>query len=234
MNDEDQGIDLDRRQFIQSVGVASALGAVAMTHAFTPQSVTAQAQDEQAGGPEYSKPDALKPLAQLDARFPVSYQKSVPKAMRVLTQYFEALSRRDLEGMARVLHFPFALCEGTEPIVIESERDFVDSPPPSLDPSGTGESQILTGSYDLLNRLELQTFSPVGAGLTMSFIRYTPEGHALEDCLSLDGLGNGENLDWPKALRPESAIEHEQAVVVTAALPNSEPIARQILELLKR
>ena len=55
-----------------------------------------------------------------------------------------------------------------------------------------GQSQILPGSYDLLNGLELQTFSPVGAGLSMSFIRYTQDGRKLATCEGIYAVTNNE------------------------------------------
>lgn len=78
-----------------------------------------------------AKPAGLHPLGQPDARFSVSFESSVPEAMRLLSEYFVALSRRDLEGMARTLHFPFASVEGTEPVVIESLEQLHGQPPKS-------------------------------------------------------------------------------------------------------
>jgi hypothetical protein len=65
---------------------------------------------------EFTKPKGLRPGSQLDARFPLSYQTSVPEAMRVIIEYFTALSQRSLTGMAKALHFPFALYEDVDPI----------------------------------------------------------------------------------------------------------------------
>ena len=178
---------VDRRRFIQGVGVAGLLGAVGMTRVFGQQ-----ADPAGAGEAEFAKPEGLRPLAQLDARFPVSYQKSVPEAMRVLTEYFAALSGRDLEAVAGTLHFPCALYEGTEPVVIESAAGLLADPPPSINVTGTGETQVKPDSYDLLDRLELQTFSPVGAGLSMSFTRYTPDGHKLAVCDGIYAIVNND------------------------------------------
>jgi hypothetical protein len=81
---------------------------------------------------ELPKPAGLRPNAQLDGRFPVSYKTSVPEAMKYLTEYFAAFSSRDLAGVASTLHFPYATYEGVEPIVYQSVQEFINNPPPSL------------------------------------------------------------------------------------------------------
>ena len=111
--------------------------------------------------------------------FPVAYETSVPEAMAVVTAWAAALARRDLEAMAGQMHFPFAIFEGTEPLLIENVEDFLKSPPASLNVTGKGVSEIQAGSYDLFDRLEMQIFCPVAAGVTMSFTRYTADGHRL-------------------------------------------------------
>ena len=152
---------------------------------------------------EFETPEGLKPGSQLDARFPISYQKSVPEAMRVIVEYFTALSRRDMDGLAKTLHFPYALYEGTEPVIVESKDDLFHSPPATINVTGKGKTKVMTGSYDLLERLELQTFSPVGAVLTMSFMRYTPDGQKLAMC---DGLYVITNNDGKWAIQLASTI----------------------------
>jgi len=47
---------------------------------------------------EFATPKGLRPGSQLDARFPVSYQTSVPEAMRVIIEFFQALSQLDITG----------------------------------------------------------------------------------------------------------------------------------------
>src|SRR5215472_1773595 len=84
-------------------------------------------------GAELPTPAGLKPVGQLDARFPVAYETSVPEAMRVMTLWMAALANRDPVALTRQLHFPLALFEGTEPIVIESAEAFLVAPPATLD-----------------------------------------------------------------------------------------------------
>ena len=43
-----------------------------------------------------------------------------------------ALSQRDLNGISRTLHFPFAIYEDIEPIVVSTAADLLSNPPPSL------------------------------------------------------------------------------------------------------
>src|SRR5450432_1739249 len=93
-------------------------------------------------GSEFAAPPGMHPLGQLDARYPIAYESSVPESMRVLTKWTAALVRRDLDGMARHMHFPFALYEGTEPLAIDSARDFIAKPPLSLNFTGKDDSEV--------------------------------------------------------------------------------------------
>jgi hypothetical protein len=60
-----------------------------------------------------------------------------------VTEYFTALSQRDLAGVARTLHFPFAIYEDIEPIVVQSAADLTANPPPTLNATGRGKSRIM-------------------------------------------------------------------------------------------
>jgi len=75
----------------------------------------------------------------------VSFSTPVSEGMRLMVEYFTALSQRDVAAIARTLHFPFAIYEDIEPIVIQSVADFVAAPPPSLNP-GSGKSRIMPRS----------------------------------------------------------------------------------------
>jgi hypothetical protein len=155
------------------------------------------------GGAELTTPAGLKPLGQLDARFPVAYETSVPEAMRVASLWMAALASRDLAGMAAQMHFPFAIFEGTEPLVVESAEAFAAAPPESLNVTGRGVTQVRAGSYDLLDKLELQIFCPVAVGLSMSFTRYTADGRKLCQC---DGIYAVTNNDGRWAIELLSTI----------------------------
>ena len=205
----DESADVERRRFIQGAGMAGLVGAAGLFGAVgTPRALAQQGGESRAaetgpGGAEFPKPDGLKALGQLDARFPVSYETSVPESMRVVTEHFRALSGRDPEALARTLHFPFGLYEGTEPIVVESEANLLADSPHSINVTGRGDTEVMAGSYDLLERLELQTFSPVGAAISMSFMRYTPDGRKLALC---DGIYAVTNNDGKWAIQLASTI----------------------------
>ena len=137
-------------------------------------------------------PKGLKPKGQLDARFRVAYEHSVPEAMRVMTGWMAALADRDLAGIAAQTHFPFAIFEGTEPLVVESREAFFAAPPASLNVTGRGETEVQAGSYDLLDQLELLIFCPVAVGLALSFTRYTAGGHKLCQCDGIYAVTNND------------------------------------------
>ncbi len=126
---------IDRRQFVQTVGGAGMFAAFGQTGA----------AQQDAG--DFEKPAGLRPGAQLDSRFPVSFAKPVSEGLRLVMEYFTALSQRDLEGIAHTLHFPFAIYETIDPIVVPNAAAFMATPPPSLNGTGKGDSHILRGSY---------------------------------------------------------------------------------------
>src|SRR6185295_11934285 len=118
---------IDRRQFVRTVGGAGVFASLAQSGA----AQTARAGDD------FEKPAGLRPGAQLDSRFPVSFARPVSEGLRLVMEYFTALSQRDVQGIARTLHFPFAIYENIEPIVVPSAADFVATPPPGLNGTGT-------------------------------------------------------------------------------------------------
>jgi hypothetical protein len=154
-------------------------------------------------GSELAAPAGLHPMGQLDARFPIAYEASAPAALAVAIAWMSALARRDLAGMAAQMHFPFALFEGTEPLVVASAAAFAGAPPESLNVTGRGATQVAPGAYDLLDRLELMTFCPVAVGLSMSFTRYSSDGHKLCQC---DGVYAVTNNDGRWAIELASTI----------------------------
>jgi hypothetical protein len=192
---------VDRREFVKTMGAAgalSAMGAAAEADA---------AQAAQAGGPaEFQRPPNLRAGAQLDSRFPVSFATPVTEGFRLVTEYFTALSQRDLDALARTLHFPFAIYEDIEPIVVASAADLLKNPPPSLNFPGTGKTKVLRGSYDLLESINVHLYCPVGGAFSLSFARYTPNGHKQLAC---DGIYSVTNNDGRWAIQLASTIVHE-------------------------
>jgi hypothetical protein len=134
----------------------------------------------------------MHPLGQLDGRFAVSFEESVPQSLALLGRYFSALAKRDAEGMADLLHFPFATYEGTEPEVIETREQFLASPPKSMNVIGRGASHIQPGAYDLLDGLNIHVYNPVGAGLSLTYSRYGEGGNRILACDGIYGITNND------------------------------------------
>ncbi len=196
---------VDRREFLQTVGAAGALSAAAASDlAAAPQAQ--QAPAGAAGGSEFPAPANLRPRSQLDSRFPVSFATPVSEGFRLITEYFTALSQRNLEALSRTLHFPFAIYENIDPIVVDSAAALLKNPPPSLNGSGQGPSKIKRGSYDLLESMNVHLYCPVGAAFSLTFTRYTPDGHKLLVC---DGIYSVTNNDGRWAIQLASTIVHE-------------------------
>jgi len=189
---------VDRRGFVKTVGGAGMMGVIGGFQT-RPSAPTA-------GVDEFTKPAGLRPGAQLDSRFPVSFAASVSEGFRLVTDYFTAFSQRDLAGVAKTLHFPFAINEDIEPIVVRSADELMSNPPPTLNASGTGKSRMLKGSYDLLESINVHLYCPVGSAFSMTFTRYTPDGHTLLVC---DGIYSVTNNDGRWGIQLVSTIVHE-------------------------
>ncbi|HXQ18540.1 MAG TPA: hypothetical protein VN781_02825 [Acidimicrobiales bacterium] len=138
------------------------------------------------------QPLGLHPLGQLDGRFAVSHETTVPTSLALVARYFTALAARDVAGMAEVLHFPFASYEGIEPVLVESPEQFVDTPPRSMNVTVVGPNHVRKGSYDILDGIELQVYNAVGAGVSMTYSRYGPDGHRLLRCEGIYAVTNND------------------------------------------
>src|SRR4051812_15433607 len=135
------GSRVDRRDFVRTV--AGAAGVLGAPHAFggrgdvhaepMPATQAPQARPA-AAADEFPAPPGLKRGAQLDSRFPVSFAPTVSQGLRLVTEYFAALNQRDLPALSRTLHFPFAIYENIEPVVVNTAAELIASPPPTLDP----------------------------------------------------------------------------------------------------
>src|SRR4029077_6230981 len=82
---KERDMGIDRRRFVQTVGGAGMFAALGQTGA------------AQQGAGDFEQPAGLRPGAQLDSRFPVSFAKPVSEGLRLVMEYFTALSQRDLE-----------------------------------------------------------------------------------------------------------------------------------------
>ena len=206
---------LGRRRFVQTVsgvGVAGVLGGIA------PGLIAAGQPQPAAAASEFPQPPTLKRGSQLDSRFRVSFAETVTNGLRLVTEYFTALSERNVEGIAKTLHFPFALYENVEPVIVDSAAALLKSPPPTLDASGKGKSRIMPGSYDLLESVNVHLYCPVGGAFSLSFTRYHPEGHKLLVC---DGIYSVTNNDGRWGIQLASTIFHE-ADFIGVTYPDAE------------
>ena len=64
----------------------------------------------------------------------------------------------------------------------------------------------MRGSYDLLESINVHLYCPVGGAFSLSFTRYTPDGHKLLVC---DGIYSVTNNDGRWAIQLASTIVHE-------------------------
>jgi hypothetical protein len=179
----------DRRDFIKGAAAASLLGALGMASAVGESVVEAQATVA-AGSPQAST--GPRPGARLDCRFPASFSTSVPTSMNIMTQYFQALVERKLDGMAQTLHFPFVTYEGAEAVVIDSADKLMASPPLSMNVTGKGTSMIKPGAFDVMDHIQLHMYGPNGAGLSLEYSRFDAHGNKMLACHGLYGITNND------------------------------------------
>jgi hypothetical protein len=180
-------IRLDRRRALQAVAGAGALGVVGTLVGGS----AAKAQIPIPPGYP-AKPETISPIGQLDARYPVTYEVAVPEAFRVITQWFAGVARRDPRAMAQSMHFPFAIYEDIDPVVVDSAGQFLAAPPASLNFTGRGATQVQPGSYDILDTMQVHTWSPVAVGLSLQFDRFTHDGHKLAHCHGIYAITNND------------------------------------------
>ena len=191
---------MNRRNFIAA---ATAAGLA------VPAIIGAQADASPQEGTETQTPSGLGPRAMLDNRFPVTYQNSIPHGANILTQYFVALSERNLKGIADLLHFPFASVEGTDPVVVQTADDLLKHAPASFNMTDNPErftdhdGYMKPGSYDVLTNIEILNFDPVTCGLVMNYNRYDSNGKKLLRC---EGIYSVTNNDGRWGLQMASTI----------------------------
>jgi hypothetical protein len=182
-----------RRDFVKSAA-AGMLGAVGLAPGLTIPLRAAQEESRgqrsarQTAGPTLPPPEGLGPHGVPDQRHAMKWETPVPEAMRIMTDYFEALNRRDLKGMAECCHFPFATFEGINPVVVKSADDLIAEAPASMNMSENPErwtdhdSFIKKGSYDTFHGIEILASDPAAVNLAMTYNRYGPDGKMLLQC----------------------------------------------------
>jgi hypothetical protein len=177
-------VSSDRRNFIKVATAVGLAGAVAMAPEL------AEAQQMEVKEPE--KPAGLKPGAELDGRFPAMYESSVPETMTLAAQYMAALTKRDLDGLSRLFHYPFVTYEGIDTVIVNSRDELMSNPPPSLNTTGKGVNKIRKGSYDILDKIELLCYTPVGAGIALNYSRFDANGRKLQGVYGIYGMTNND------------------------------------------
>jgi len=182
---ESKGSAFDRRNFLRNsvaAGFVSLVPAMPATRSLFQTSSDRYPQT----------PANISPLAQLDSRFPITYEIAVPTAFSLLTKYFRGLAERDLAAMAETLHFPFATYEGTDPVVIENAEALKANPPLSMNVTGSGDSLIEKGAYDMLDSIALYTYNPVNVGLSLCYSRFGPDGKKLLQCQGIYAITDND------------------------------------------
>lgn len=182
---KDGAFMVDKRSFITTVAAAGAIGGAAVLASPAIANAATTKGD-------FPRPKGLLAGGTLDSRFPASFATSVPEGLKLVMQFYTALTQRDVEAMAQTLHYPFAIYEHIEPIVVNSADEFIRNPPPSLNATGRGYSTLNPGSYDLLESVDVHLYCPVGGVYSLSFKRYTADGHKLLDCDALFSVTNND------------------------------------------
>ncbi len=190
---EGKGIEVntDRRNLMGIATAAGLAGAVGMAGA-AQAAAAAAPQPAAAGAQDPVAPAGLKPGAELDGRFPVMYESSVPEAMKLATQYVAALAKRDLDALSRLFHYPFVTYEGIDTVIVNSREELLANPPPSLNTTGKGATKIRRGAYDILDDIQLLVYTPVGAGVAIKYSRFDASGKKLQGVHGIYGMTNND------------------------------------------
>lgn len=184
-----------RRDFLKGAAAVGLVGAADAVSALR-DPANAALQDATAGEDQFQRPPGL--VNTLDLRFPVAYQTSIPAAVKVVTDYFSALSQRDLKGMAEMCHFPFATFEGPTVVVVNSADDLMARPPASMGTSlhperwSDHDSYLQPGCYDIFGGMEVFNSNPVCANLSLDYYRYDDRGKILLRCQGIYIVTNND------------------------------------------
>jgi hypothetical protein len=181
----------DRRDFIKAS--AGLLGAAGIAAALAPGAGGAPQTDN-----DLQLPKGLGHMGLVDARFPMTYEKSVPAAVKVLTQYFAALGQRDLKRMADMLQFPFGSYEGVDAVVVETPEELFAHAPASMNMSENPErftdhdGYLKPGAYDVFDGIEVFNADPVRVNLSLNYNRYGKDGKKLLRCEGIYCITNND------------------------------------------
>jgi hypothetical protein len=200
-------VQTNRRNFMKSAAAAGLLGAAGAASTLGQSAQTTQQLEP--AEPNPTPPPGMSPRGIPDLRFPICYKESVPAAVGVMTQYFAALSQRDLKGMAETLHFPLGTFERTEATVVRSLDELMTHAPASMNMTEHPErftdhdGYLKRGCYDVLDGIEIFNSNPVAVNLSLNYNRYSPEGYKLLRC---EGIYCVTNNDGKWSIQAMSTI----------------------------
>ena len=199
-----------RRNFLGGTAASGLLSALSLEPGMA---VAAAQQPQESEAVDPQAPPTLRPKAEVDGRFTVSHKESVPRSLRLISEYFAALSQRDLGSMADLMHYPFMTHEGPEAMLIETKDQLLAAPPLSMNVTGKGDSKIKPGAYDILDSIQVHIYSPVGAGLTMQYSRFDPTGEKLLECHGMYGITNNDGkwgIEWASTIfKPANQVQRD-------------------------
>jgi len=135
----------------------------------------------------------------MDYRSPEMYNPSIPDATKVIIEWFEAYSRRNVERMRDLTHFPFVHVEENARTRIESPDDLLRQPPRFMD-----VRSIALKDYDTLEGLTIPLFRPAQVGFFLTFGRYHANGERFLQGEAFFSVQKNAEAKWE--LRQSSTI----------------------------
>jgi hypothetical protein len=201
---------LGRRDFVSAGLITFGAAGLAGLGSAAAQSVVVPDDIDTLDAIDPITPKGLKKNATVDPRYPVAFQRSVPAACRVMTAHFLAINQRDYAALAKTMHYPFAIVESLDTVIVNSPAELTDTGAPfslNFHPDGRwvgpNKSRLNPGSYDMLKSLEVINFDPVHVNMAMTFDRYNRQGFRTLRC---EGIYCVTNNDGKWAIQMMSTI----------------------------
>ena len=177
-------VDAGRRALLTAGAATGLAGAAALAPAVS-QAQTAPVMDP-------VRPPGLSAKGMLDSRFPMTFETSIPESMKVMSAFMSAMSRRDLDGLAKTFQYPFVTYEGIDTVIVGSAAELKAKTPVSLNFTGKGPNKLRPGAYDILDKMEVLFYTPLGCGIAMDFSRFDSAGKRLLNCYGIYGVTNND------------------------------------------
>jgi hypothetical protein len=232
----------DRRAFMKD-----AAAGIVGTAGIAPSLGQAQTSSQNSTAEDPKAPAGLKTTP--DLRHPLCFQVPATQGVRVMMDYFAALTQRDANGMADSMHFPFGSYEGIDYVVVKSADEFLAHAPASMNLSANPErwtdhdSYLEPGAYDLFDGVEVINSNAIGCNLALSYNRYSADGKKLLRCDGIYWVTNNDGrwalqkastiftpadmlgIEYPDAITAAKRlrIDHDLQFMHREALPESQP-----------